>query len=252
MRSAPIRSTLAAALVMALTLAVAGPAAATHNGEQPPAGCRWIRGTATPEDHTDDVYICRQDVWIHHGGTRLGNQAAVGQGSLPTWNTTRPTATLQDGGGFWLTNSVTRQPTMPEDMRGSFVARGGFTGVLDNLAVDVYAAVHPQYSQDLNIELIIDDQSFFVAPVLDVRNTVAGNLRRIRFAFTNLYDVLESAGFPNENDTAHTVRLTVGGVYVVNDPMVFAYDSGEAPAGVVFNHDALTNDYTQLELSPAD
>ncbi len=247
-----MRSVLRTTLALVLTLAVTGPAVATHNGEVPPPGCRWIRGTDTPENHDDDVYVCRQDAWIHHGGARLGNLAAQGLAALPSWNTTPPTASLQDGGGFWVTNSITRQPTAPEDARGSFVARGGFTGVLDNIAVDLYAYVTPVYSQDLNIELTIDDQQLFGAAVPDVRNAAAGSFQRIRFAFTNIYEVLESLGFPNGNATAHTLRVTVGGVYVVNDPMVFVYDAADAPAGVVFNHDALTTDYTQLELTPAE
>jgi len=251
MRSTLTRSTLATAMVMTLALAVAGPAAATHNGEQPPAGCRWIRGTDTPEDHTDDVYVCRQNTWIHttiSADSKLGNLAGFGQGSLPSWDTRMPTEPMtSSSSGFYVTNSAFHQLVAPQDPRGSFVAQGTYTGVIDNVAVDLYAFVSPTYSQDLNLELVVDGEPILAATVVDVRNTTVGNLRRIRYAFTNLYDAMAQLGMSNQNETVHTLKLAANGVYIIDDPMVFAYDATEAPAGVVFNHDALTSAYTQLD-----
>lgn len=250
MRSTLARSSFAITLVMTLALAVAGPAVATHNGEQPPAGCRWIRGTDTPEDHTDDVYVCRKDTWIHHGGTRVGNLAGFEQGVFPTWDATQPTtATGAGGGGYYVTNSAAHQGVGAQDPRGSFVTRGTYTGVLDNLAVDLWAWVPPAHSLDLNLELVIGSETILAAAVVDVRNTVVGNFRRFRYSFTNLYEGLKQLGLPNENDTVHSVKLAANGVFIINDPTIFIYDATDAPSGVIFNHDALTSAYTQLDVT---
>ncbi len=57
-----MRVALRAMLALVLTLVVTGPAAATHDGGALPPGCRWVRGTDTPDNHDDDVYACPRSV----------------------------------------------------------------------------------------------------------------------------------------------------------------------------------------------
>lgn len=246
-----MRATLA--LVVAAALALPVPAGAMHNGEQPPEGCRWIRGTETPEDHGDDVYVCREDTWIRSAGTRLGNLVPFGQGSTPTWGTSPPTTSTSDGGGaYHFTNAVlnTRPVSDPHDGDGSFVSTGAFVGVVDNLAVDLYARVGPAHSEELGIQLEVDGEVMFEAAVDGIANVPAGDLRRFRLAFTDLHEELDAWGKSNGNASEHAFRLSLYGLWVVNDPMVFVYDATDAPAGVVVNHDpAALSSYTKIDLT---
>src|SRR5688572_27465302 len=83
-------ATLSLPVLFAATLIA--PAASAASGD-----CRLIRGTSTPSDTTDDVSVCRHDVWIHRAATPVGNLAGVGADASPFWNTTKPTSSMQQG-----------------------------------------------------------------------------------------------------------------------------------------------------------
>lgn len=92
------RTWMGLALLALTTVAGTAPALATHG--PPPPGCRQIRGAETAEDHGDDASVCRQDVWMHRANTRVGNLAGPGLDTVPSWNTTKPTASLPESGAL--------------------------------------------------------------------------------------------------------------------------------------------------------
>lgn len=210
--------------------------------------CRQIRGAETPEDPADDVFVCRQDNWIHQGLTKLGNAAAFGQDSFPSWDTTEPTTPLgMGGGGAYVTNSLFHQQFTQQDPRASFVAEGTYTGVLDNVAVDLYAWIPPIWSDDVNLQLIVDGEVLYSARVNDVRRTPSGDLAKLSFAYENIYNAMDLFGMENLETTEHTVRIAANGVFIVNDPAIFVYDASDAPSGLIFNHETLSL-YTRINV----
>lgn len=210
--------------------------------------CRLIRGATTPTDPTDDVSVCRKDTWFHQGDTKLGNLAGFGQGSFPSWNTTKPTTSAMGGaGGGYVTNSILHQGVGAQDPRGSAVFQGTYTGTLDNLAVDLYAFVAPIFSNELNLALTIDGEAIYAAGVEVTQQAGDNNNVKLKFAFTNVYKTLESFELPNEATTVHTIQLAVNGVYIINDPAVFVYDASEVPSGIIFNLDTGLNAYTKID-----
>ena len=234
---------LAKALIASILASIAlSSVALAANGD-----CRLIRGASTTTDTTDDVSVCRQDTWFHQAAAKVGNAAGFGADAFPSWNNTKPTAAMSSGaGGAYVTNSAFHQGVGAQDPRGSAVFQGTYTGVLDNLAVDLYAAVAPIFSNELNIELRIDGEAIYASSA-EVTAQSGENTVRLKFAFTNLYNALEAVELQGDATTVHNVRLAVNGVYAINDPAVFLYDASDAASGISFNLDAGLNGYTKLD-----
>jgi hypothetical protein len=239
-------------VVASMLFAVIGSSAAfAANGD-----CRLIRGADTPNDPTDDVSVCRQDTWIHQASLKPGNLAATGNDAYPSWNTTAPTQSAQQGaGGGYLANSVAHQLVEQNDPHASATFAGHYTGTLDDLAVELYAFVSPIQTGDLDIGLLVDGQDVYQGDVVPVKmvTTSTQQLVTYRFAFTNLYKALEDNGTANSATTAHSITLAVSGTYVVDDNTLFVYDTSEVPSGLIFNLEpgGLTP-YTSIDISPEE
>ena len=233
-------------LMLALTalLVSAVPAALAANGE-----CRLIRGAETPEA-TDDVSVCRQDNWFHQAGSKLGNTVAL-DGTFPSWSTARPTDSISQGaGGAYVTNSVTHQTMLAEDLRSIATFDGSYTGVIDNLAVELFGLTGPELSGKVNVRLVVDSWTLLDERQVTVPSAPAGTqMQSFRLVLTNVYEALKEFQPPGGPNTQHRVRLAIVGSAVVNDPIVFLYDSAEAPSGLIFNHEpAELGPYTKIDL----
>ncbi len=229
----------------ALLLSVGLPAAAHEAAE--PGSCRQIRGAATPDDPTDDVHVCRQDVWFHANQPQLGNTGAA-NGAFPTFNATKPTASVATGaGGGYLASSPTHQSGTPWDDRLTATFDGSFTGDIDNLAVTAYLFTPPAEEAQgiptiaINTRLLVDDQPIFEAGGSEVKRSPAGTALtpqaewyRIDFAAVNLYDAMKEAGLDG-HDRQHTIRFQVMGTGIASEGAFFVYDTSEVPSGMTFN-----------------
>jgi hypothetical protein len=211
--------------------------------------CRLIRGATTPDDPSDDLSVCRKDTWFHQADTKVGNLAGFGQGAFPSWNTTKPTASATTGaGGGYATNSIFHQAVGAQDPRGSAVFQGTYTGVLDNLAVSLYAFVAPVFSNELNVELTIDGEPIHAGSAEMAATPGENQIVLLKFVFTNVYKVLEGLQKQGDALTTHQVELAVNGVYIINDPAVFVYDTSEVPSGISFNLDGSLSSYTKIDV----
>ncbi|MFN2543544.1 MAG: hypothetical protein ABR600_03090 [Actinomycetota bacterium] len=234
-----------------LTILMAASTANAANGD-----CRQIRGQDTPLDPTDDVSVCRQDTWIHQGGAKLGNIAGFGQGAFPSWNTTKPTQSAQQGAGSgYYANSLFHQSVAPNDPRASATFTGTYTGVLDTMAADLYAFVSPEQTVNLDMGLMVDGESVFQTNIVPVKlsSTSTQQLKVYHFVFTNMYTALENAGKANTPTTVHSITLALSGTYVANDNTLFVYDASEVPSGFIFNLEpAGFGPYAPLDLAPPE
>jgi hypothetical protein len=225
-----IRLTLASTFLVPI---LAGTAVAA-------GGCRLIRGAATP-DTADDVQVCREDVWFHEGGSKVGNLAFTGQVSYPAFDTTRPTASIQSGGGAaYFGNELTQYGLGQDHPVHSVWFEGTVDGPIDNLAVDLYVItpggdpVIGQYR--LYTTLRVDGTTIYRSPYVggDVATFSPGGQLggAIRFAFTDLYEALEASDLAGA--AQHSVRLAVS-PYFVGDDAIYLYDSTDYPSGGIFN-----------------
>jgi hypothetical protein len=203
--------------------------------------CRLIRGANTPEDPTDDVQVCRQDVWFHQAETKFGNAAAFDQGSFPSFNTTKPTASVTTGaGGGYLGSSTTHQNGEPFDPRLTATFDGTFTGDIDTLAATVFMFNPPEDAQELptfavNTRLVIDGEPVAETGGAEVKRSPGGQAaRRIDFAFTNIYQTMEALGLDGA-ERQHQVRFQVQGTGLATEAALFVYDTSEVPSGLIFN-----------------
>ena len=234
---------LFAATVMAVSL---GLPAAAHDGADP-GSCRLIRGAATTADPTDDVHVCRQDVWFHANEHRLGN-TGVASGAFPTFDATKPTAPVSSGaGGGYLASSPTHQSGTPWDERLTATFGGTFTGDIDNLAVTMFFFTPPAEEAQsistiaINTRLVVDGEPIFETGGSEVKRFPAGTALtpqaewyRIDFAAVNLYDALKELGL-NGHGRQHNVRFQVMGTGIASEGAFFVYDTSEVPSGMVFN-----------------
>ena len=223
----------------ALLLALAVPAAAHPAGE--PGSCRLIRGAATPDDLTDDVHVCRQDVWFHANQSKLGNTGAA-NGAFPTFNATKPTASVTTGaGGGYLASSPTHQSGTPWDERLTATFDGTFTGDIDTLAVTAYFFTPPAEEAQsiptiaINARLLVDGQPIFEAAGAEIPRKAGGQgVKRVDFAAVDLYSALKEAGLDG-HDRQHNVRFQIMGTGIASEAAFFVYDTSEVPSGMVFN-----------------
>jgi hypothetical protein len=231
------------ALVIALPIGL--PASAQE------ASCRLIRGANTPDDPTDDVQVCRQDVWFHQGQTKFGNAGAA-SGAFPTFNTTKPTASVTTGaGGGYLASSALHQTQAPWDPATSATFDGTFTGDIDNVAVSAYYFNPPEDAQSIptfaiNARVLVDGQVIAEAGGAEVPRAAAGQAKRADFVFTNLYPTLVDLGLSGPG-RQHQVRFQIMGTGLASEAAFFVYDTSEVPSGLIFNLEPENlSSYTQV------
>lgn len=226
-------------------LVLLGGSALAANGD-----CRLIRGANTPIDPTDDVSVCRQDVWFHQSDSKVGNLAD----GFATFNTTKPTASFTTGAGAgFVANEFTQYAFNQDDPTHTAWFEGTYTGNIDNLAAEVYlftpaAAGVTQYGflTTLNVDGNMLYQSDFVAG--DAANLSSGGqaASKFQFAFTNVYEVLEANGM--NGDGPHSVQLGIS-PYFIGDDSVYVYDAAEVPSGMIFNLEKSgLSSYSEIQL----
>jgi hypothetical protein len=228
-------------LVLTVGALAFGPVAVDPDAE---ASCTLIRGAETPDDTTDDVSACRQDVWFHGAGLPADNLDNA-QGTFAVWDTTPPAESVTAGAGNGvLTSSTLHQQSTPFDERESFVAAGSFDGAIEDLIVELYLFTpgtnvddpeNPVVRGDYSVDAQLRVDGFAIQTLADHVVTLepAGDaVQRITFAFRGLSDTIELI---SDLDATHDVEVRVHGTAIVSDVAVMVYDTTEVPAGMVFN-----------------
>lgn len=225
----------AAAAAALSTLVLAAPATATSN-------CYVARpATAT----TAEVAACQLDTWIAQGSQKPGNLAGTGQSTTPTWDMTKPTGQVEGGAGGGYATVRLAEIAQPGDPTFLPTFTGSYTGVLDNIAVDMYL-VAPAYqatgtAYPLLASLTVDGVEVYAVPAEEVdvpiEATTAGNgqIGRMRFVFTQLIQELEVSGVANDATAEHEITFTMINRYWGDGQTVFLYDEADVPSAVTFN-----------------
>jgi hypothetical protein len=237
-----LRPTLAAALlsVGSLTFAASAETGAASD-------CHEIRPAT---ETAAAVEACREDVYLHVGGSKLGNT------DTPVWDTTAPTTSYTAGGGGGFYQARLLDILEPDNPMYRPPLSGTFTGVLDSVGVTAYVAIPGYASRNspypLLAQLIVDGRVLWEnAEEVDVPLTaVPGNnaTRKIAFNFTNVSAMLEKRKMTLDGE--HKVSIAFTPRYWGDGQSVVFYDAVELPTGVQFNVDPTGPDagaYTEID-----
>ena len=210
-----------------LSLALGTPAAATHGGPHPTAGT--------------------QRVYFHCGANRLNNVDTL-NGSIPTWDTKPPTASLAGGGCLNVDSLLGGDQGSPHD--ASFA--GTFTGNVRDLTVTLYGAhlssartgsAHPFHVRlSVDGHMLLGGATSATAAVLrpSAVSEGSGPFSKYEFSVTDLGKITasgEGSGLLREDGVGATGRryvLTVTTFYA-DATNLWAWDATEVPAGITFN-----------------
>jgi len=186
----------------------------------------------------------RSEVWFH-GTSRPVTNLDAEEGSVPTWNGTKPTASVPGGAGsVYAANNVSFLTSGVDHKPGDhFTVRGPLTGDVDTMAVTLFAHLPTEQVMgcgiDLAFELVVDDYPILYQGQLEASHgmavkQVSGSLYSVKFVFTRLHQMLQESGIATGPDVEHAISLNVMNFYVCQEA-VWVYDSAEAPAGAIFN-----------------
>lgn len=232
---------LIAALTAALLLAALG---VTGAGAQAldEDGCFEFRA-ATSDEADDAVELCQSEVFFKPASTKAGNLAGPGVDDIPSWDGDAPgTSVTAGGGGGYATLRAGELLDAPRDPLYKPTFEGSFTGPLDTLAVDlylfspVYQATGTEFPLLVIVEIdgktitFIDDEEVDVA--IGPGGDAAG---LIRFAITDVYELMERRKLDLDPDAEHTMEISVTARYFGDGNSVFVYDTTEVPSGMTFN-----------------
>jgi hypothetical protein len=255
---APARVRLLAALTAALLVAALAGAGAAEELSSPFGSEAEAGGSAcviaVPEaeadtdaeadgDTDEEPVLCESQVFFKPADTKVGNLAGQGLDGTPTWDDQAPTDSVATGaGGGYATFRAGELFDVPGDPTYKPTFQGTFTGPLDTLAVDLYL-FSPVYQRTgtefpLLVSVKIDGKiiAFHDSEEIDTPIQPGGDAAAlIRFALTDLYEVMERRGLDLSHDAEHTMEISATARYFGDGNSVFVYDTTEVPSGMTFN-----------------
>ncbi len=235
-------------LIVAFAVVAAVPASAAD-------GVCYFTSTDAEGNPTGPSF-CGQQVWFHQGATKAGNLGATGATAYPSWNTTKPAASVTAGaGGGYATQGVPRQ-TASDPATDPYVLptfKGKFTGDIDNLVAEVFlfapatAAANTPGAYVGSTELTIDGKPILSPTSVDLALQPAGNaVMKATFAITDISGAMAGAGLASGPDAVHDVTFGFGAFGLVSATGVIVYDTTEVPSGLSFNVGAVPETMTAI------
>lgn len=168
-----------------------------------------------------------EKVYFHcAGATKLQNISLV-QSQKPSWNTTAPTQSLQQGAGCLYYDNI-----LSGGINGNADAiwAGTFTGNLDHFNAELHRVGDGVTIPDtVVVTLTIDGVVRYDGDVAAARTTGSGNSHVLSFGFKNINLDRE----PGDGTTEHTIELVVASYNETQSGWVF--DASDAAAGLLIN-----------------
>jgi hypothetical protein len=212
-----------------------------------PAGAETV---PAPRFKTERTYV-------HCGQTPKAAVVDVVQGNLPTWNTTAPTSSVQQGAGCGTLDSPFSQmgggDSDSTDEAFDMVWEGTFTGNIDSIVVRAHAVwMGPgkvaEQAEDaaragLGAYLWVDGESVAlpvaVSPKVIASSTGASSEFVFTFADLGLVDPVTDANADgvadDEGTSERTIRVMLNPAGPDNPAMLWVWDTTEVPSGLHFN-----------------
>ena len=198
-------------LVLALVLAAA-PAAADH-------------GDIHPTKRTERTYFkCL-------GSNKVQN-VDMAQGTMPTWSTTAPTQSVQQGAGCGTADTGVTNANQENAFDG--VWKGTFTGNVDSITVEAHAidsTPRATGSHPILAILTVDGEQLLpqtrIVPTTVRSSTQASS--KLTFSITGLPYLTE------DGDGTAVRTFTLSLKSYADYPAAWVWDTTEVPSGITFN-----------------
>ena len=199
---------------------------------------------AVPAAADHGVHLRSEDVFFHCAtANKLANVDYLQSTTLPTWDTTAPSASVQSGAGCgWVDNSAFRS-TQAGNSAHDGAWSGTFTGNLSSLTATVHSiSAGPGRAggtQTFRATLLVDGVSMFGLDDTGRANRADITLEpkisstqlssEYQFTITNLPFALEDGDGTKEREIV--LNLAAG-----SEPLMgWVYDTTEVPSGLTFN-----------------
>jgi hypothetical protein len=205
-------------------------------------GCRPLH----PDDE-DSPVVCREQDWFHAADVPVGNVGSLQAQATPSWSTTPPAGSIQDGEGGAAVSETYLFNCFDDGDRcvNELAFEGAFTGNLESIAVSLHSeeplwarcpalgncGERDNFRVVLKVDghLLYDSVNYSDSVPVDTTTTS----QRRDFAFTGLYDLLAAEGITHPG-FVHAIRLRIS-PHNSHPAVVYQYDSTEFPSGLVFN-----------------
>ena len=203
-------------------------------------------GATCVDPLTNQLVLTEQATWFHPAETKVGNLGASGATGYPSWDTTKPEASVQSGaGGGYLGNSASYlDPTVKKET--GLTVQGTFAGCLDTMLVDLYSAQPTnktgtsgslaESALTVVVTMTVDGQEVLSNAEVEtkqVANPTGQATYLSRLAITSIHSAL--VDYQLDPTAEHTIEVTFAPRYINTDNSVFVYDTSEVPAGITFN-----------------
>ena len=203
--------------------------------------CRPLR----PGDEESPI-ICREQDWFHAADVPVGNVGSLQGQAIPSWSTTPPSGSTQDGeGGVNVAETYLTSCFDGERCVNELAFEGTFTGNLESMAVSLHSeeplwarcpvlgncGERDNFRVVLKVDghLLYDSVNYSDSVPVDTTTTS----QRRDFAFTGLYDLLAAEGITHPG-FVHAIRLQVS-PHNSHPAVVYRYGSTDFPSGLIFN-----------------
>jgi hypothetical protein len=225
-----------------LALAIVGTALAAGSAIAVEEDCRPLR----PGDEESPI-VCREPNWFHAADIPVGNVGSLQSQATPSWSTTPPSGSIQDGeGGAAVAETYLFNCFEGGDRCVNELAfEGTFTGNLDSIAVSLHSE-EPLWARcpvldncgqrdafrvvlKVDGHLLYDSGNYTDSVPVDTTTTS----QRRDFALTGLYDLLAAEGITHPG-FVHAIRLRIS-PHNSHPGVIYRYGSTDFPSGLVFN-----------------
>ena len=246
----PFRLIFSVALVASLATGTAFAQQAPGTSAEPTETVT-AEPTETATEPTGPVFT-EQRVYFHQATTKAGNLGTTDLDTLPSWDTTAPASVTTGAGAGYVGNIASEIALGDHTAESGPTFEGKFTGLVDSLAVDLYAFANPSDAkQGIRVQVLIDGELVHEdADAFDVAYKPGGQAaRQINFAITGIHDVMTAYNMNTAPDAEHTIRINIV-PFFVGDDALYVYDAAETPSGITFN--AAAEKLTNYVVQPAN
>ena len=193
-----------------------------------------------PATAADITYRFERTYFHCNGPTKVGNVNYQTQGVLPSWNTTAPTQSVQQGGGCGFVDNLvsTTAARNPADA----VFEGDFVGNLHAFTVelhDLYVGPARQSNTvSFNVAVTVDGKTMFGGPdATPTSKPITVPLTASNSGATGIAEfTVNGLNFGTELGNGTTRRRILVKISQTGfDTSTWAFDATEAPAGITFN-----------------